>query len=127
MADKEYVMLLSSNSKNGKLVKEFLERKFKKTSLEVILNSTVEEGLYTLVQNEEKIIYAILDLTNLDKKIWNLCEELRKKNIEFILLSSIDINDKNSVIKKSGANELFIKPLKKRQLMIAIEDLAKNR
>ncbi len=127
MTEQQYIMLLSSNLENRKLLKKFLEANSGKEHLEVLLAASIKEAKNIISQNSEEIIYSILDLTNLDKRIWNLCQNLKKKNIEFLLLSSMDITEKNSIINKSGASGLLIKPLQKKQLQIALAAISGNK
>lgn len=118
------ILILSSNKKNGDLLKEFLRSNIEAESkIKIITSSSVEDADKYITKNLANICYSIIDLSNLNSDVWSLCQKFRGNNIEFLLLSSVEVPDGRSLVAKSGAVDLLIKPLKKKELLNIIKGL----
>ena len=118
------ILLISSNKKNGDLLEKFISSNLEEDSeFKIISSSSVEDADKIINKNLTNLSYAIIDLSNLNSDVWSICQKLRQNNIEFLLLSSVEVPDGRSLVAKSGAVDLLIKPLKKRELLSIIKEL----
>ncbi|MGB6300780.1 MAG: response regulator [Rivularia sp. (in: cyanobacteria)] len=118
MSDQPLIVIVSSNVRNLELLNQFLSRE----GYQAISASGLEEFNSAMNQSSQ-IELGLIDITGFDSSIWNWCEQLKNREIPFLIISprqSAAIQRQSIV---SGANSILVKPLIIKQLFDLIKSL----
>lgn len=83
--------------------------------------SSVEE-MESTIHDQKNIRLALLDLTGFNISVWQLCDQLYKVKIPFIVIAPQRSPSIQRDSMKHGANGLLIKPLATRELIEYIHE-----
>lgn len=99
-------------------------------NLEILTNVLNQEGYHSVaLQNavitddkwdfieQHNIVAGLIDVTGLKTEIWEVCEQLRKRNIPFITISQQQSSQLRKISMKHGADSMLTKPLTVRELI----------
>jgi DNA-binding response OmpR family regulator len=115
------ILLVERNAANRRLLRQVLEKEGYGVS---------EAGS---VQEMEKVLgeglplrLALIDLAGLDTGIWPLCDELRKRNVPFFVLSPRQSRQVEAASYAHGARGVMVKPLVMQQLLATVKVLLED-
>jgi DNA-binding NtrC family response regulator len=83
--------------------------------------SSIEE-MDSALHDQKNIRLALLDLTGFDKSVWQLCDQLDKVKIPFIVITPQRSPSIQRDSMKHGANGLLIKPIATKKLIEYIHE-----
>lgn len=115
------ILVLDRNQNNLTLLTRFLEQQ----GYQVLPTISPEEVVQTLDQNS-RISLALVDISGFDASIWPLCQQLREREIPFLVISP----QQQAAIQQAsivyGALGLLGKPLVMRDFARLIRELLKG-
>ncbi len=115
------ILAVNSNEKNIEVLSEVLG---KEGYIVDGLTSIENPDLNSLTASNYSL--ALVDITGFDKRIWNFCEQLREKDISFVVISpkkTISIQQQSI---DSGAKYVMTKPLVIKELLLLIQSMSKD-
>lgn len=121
MSEKPLILTVDTNHRNLELLNQFLG----KEGYQTISASNLEE-LDNILNQSLKIQLVLLDLTGFSSSIWERCEQLKRQQIPFLVISP----RQNAVIQQAslahGARSMLIKPLAIRQFLGLIKSFLED-
>ncbi|AFZ35638.1 response regulator receiver protein [Stanieria cyanosphaera PCC 7437] len=121
MSEKQLILTVDTNHHNLKLLNKFLE----KEGYQTISANSLEE-LDQILNQSLKIQLVLLDLTGFKSSIWERCEQIKNRQIPFLVISP----RQNTVIQQAslahGARSMLIKPLAIKQFLGLIKSFLKD-
>lgn len=121
MNAKSVILLINHNQRNLELLSEFLG----KEGYETVAASSMEKLDQFLIGNRE-IDVALVDITGFNEKIWEYCEQLRKKKIAFVVISPRQSSAIQQAGMTHGARGIMVKPLVIKELMVIIKNMVET-
>ncbi len=115
------ILAVNSNEKNIEVLSEVLG---KEGYIVDGLTSIENPDLNSLTASNYSL--ALVDITGFDQRIWNFCEQLREKDISFVVISpkkTISIQQQSI---DSGAKYVMTKPLVIKELLLLIQSMSKD-
>jgi DNA-binding response OmpR family regulator len=118
MNAKSIILVVDSNRSNL----EFLSQQLGQSGYQIVTAASLEE-LDRAIQGKEKIALSLIDISGVDRHIWERCEELHKAKTPFIVISAqrSPTIQRHSI--KHGASGLLVKPLDFKDLLEYIHTL----
>lgn len=117
MARQQVILAVDRNRRNLQLLAYFLE----KEGFQTIGANSLEEFDEKLVS--EAIDIALVDVSGFDNNIWQRCEQLRDRQINFVTLSPTQSAALQKESLKHGAEEMLVKPLVVQELVNIISNM----
>jgi len=112
MSAKSIVLVVDSNRSNL----EFLSQQLGQAGYQILAAASLDE-LDQAIQGEEKIALSLIDISGVDRRIWERCEELHKAKSPFIVISARRSPTIQRHSMKHGASGLLVKPLDFKDLL----------
>jgi DNA-binding response OmpR family regulator len=117
MSHKRLIMILNRNKKNLELMEKFiLPEGYQVQGLENL------NKLKEAVKSDQKADLVLIDLTGFDKSIWGICENLREKQIPFLVISPLKHRELHKESMKHGAQDFLVKPLVVKEILALIKE-----
>jgi DNA-binding response OmpR family regulator len=121
MSKKPLILTVDTNRRNLELLNQFLG----KEGYQTISASNLEQ-LDNILSQSLEIQLVLLDLTGFNSSIWERCEQIKNKQIPFLVISPRP----NTVIQQAslahGARSMLIKPLAIRQFLSLIKSFLES-
>ncbi len=111
------VLILNKNQKNLELMSQF----FHQHGITSCLAANYKD-LESFLQDEDLGV-ALLDISGFDNNIWSYCQELRSRDIPFVLISATRTDKLDATSIKEGARGVLIKPLSPKQLLTLVQTI----
>jgi DNA-binding response OmpR family regulator len=112
------ILVLDRNRRNLMLLTEFLG----KHGYTVLPKISLEEVAQTLDETP-KISLVLIDISGFDAAVWNLCQQLRDREIPFLVISPSQHAEIQQASIVHGAMGLLGKPLVMREFLNLIQGI----
>lgn len=122
MEDKPSILAVDKNRRNLELLAQFLG----KEGFQVESASSIEEFAQTLTR-AEAIELALVDISGFDRSIWDCCQQLREREIPFLVLSPRQSAAIQQESFAQGARSMLVKPLVVKELLGIIRSLVSHK
>lgn len=117
-----YRLLIVNKSKRNL---ELLEQYLGKEGYQTVLANTLDEFDRAL-ESQQEFNLALVDVSGFEYSIWAHCEELQKKNIPMLIISTKYSSSLEKMSIKHGVRGVLIKPLVVRELIKLIGNLLES-
>lgn len=121
MSQKPLIMVLNRNKKNLELMEKFITPE----GYQVKGLKTLSE-LKEAIRRDRKADLVLMDLTGFDKRIWAECENLRKNEVPFLIISPTSHMELHKESMKHGAQDFLVKPLVVKEILALIKELLES-
>jgi DNA-binding response OmpR family regulator len=118
MSSQPLILFVDHNQRNLELLAQFLGQ----AGYPVVLASN-EAEFGQVLDRPDEIGLALIDLAGFDRRVWDLCERVRTKDVPLLVISpkqSIAIEQESLA---HGAHSVLTKPLVVRELLALIHRL----
>lgn len=122
MSEKPLILAVDRNHRNLELLSQFLN----KEGYQTLAASSLEELMLVLNENTS-IGLVLLDISGFDRTIWNYCEQLRDRQIPFLVIYPKQSAAIHQESLSHGASSMLVKPLVIKELLGIIQTLIGNR
>ena len=116
MSKNSLILTVDTNRRNLELLNKFLTKEGYQT-----VSATNLEELDRVLDESLTIQLVLLDISGFNSQIWERCEQIKKQQIPFLVISP----QQNAMIQQAsivhGANTMLVKPLALKQFISLIK------